>query len=110
MKKVYKRLQNYPYVEKKIFLKMTRNKEPDYSSSHYNRFESKISKLFDDFLNDVGFARTHHGSKFRGNTDSKPTWSPAIDIVENEREYNNTADVPVSFSLNKRKKIFEIYY
>jgi HSP20 family molecular chaperone IbpA len=73
---------------------MTRNKDSDIHTSHYNKFENKISRLFDDFMNDVGFTRIGHGSRFRGNTDSKPTWSPAIDIVENEREYIITADVP----------------
>jgi HSP20 family molecular chaperone IbpA len=73
---------------------MTRNKDSDIHNSHYNKFENKISRLFDDFLSDVGFARTSHGTKFRGNTGSKPSWSPAIDIVENEREYIITADVP----------------
>jgi HSP20 family molecular chaperone IbpA len=82
---------------------MTRNKDTEYNNDHYNnnnnsnnynKFERKISRLFDDFLNDVGFTRTH-SSKFRGGVDDKhSTWSPAIDIKEVDREYLVIADVP----------------
>lgn len=98
---------------------MTRNKDTDYNNNntnnnnHYNKFERKISRLFDDFLNDVGFTRTH-GSKFRGGDDGKhPSWSPAIDIKDVDREYIIIADVPVSFlfflSLIKKKKNIIIF-
>lgn len=71
---------------------MTRNND----NNHYSKFENKITRIFDDFLNDVGFTRTHGNARFRGNggPDGKPTWSPAIDIKENEREYLIIADVP----------------
>ncbi|RGB41731.1 hypothetical protein C1646_738953 [Rhizophagus diaphanus] len=82
---------------------MTRNKDPEFNNDHttnnnssnsYNKFERKISRLFDDFLNDVGFTRTH-STKFRGGDDGKnATWSPAIDIKEVDREYLVIADVP----------------
>jgi HSP20 family molecular chaperone IbpA len=76
---------------------MTRNKDSDYvnntNNNHYNKFERKISRLFDDFLNDVGFSRTH-STKYRGDDGRNITWSPAIDIKEVEREYLVVADVP----------------
>jgi len=80
---------------------MTRNRgDTDYNNNnnnyneHNNKFERKLSRLFDDFLNDVGFTRTH-GSKFRGGDGGKNiNWSPAIDIKEVDREYLVIADVP----------------
>ncbi|CAB4488005.1 HSP20-like chaperone [Rhizophagus irregularis] len=82
---------------------MTRNKDTEFNNDHtnnnsssnsYNKFERKISRLFDDFLNDVGFTRTN-STKFRGVDDGKnATWSPAIDIKEVDREYLVVADVP----------------
>jgi len=65
-----------------------------------SRFENKLTRYFDDFLNDVGLTRahgTHGGIKFRstGDADGKQsTWTPAIDIRENDKEYIVIADVP----------------
>lgn len=97
---------------------MTRNKDTEYNNDHhynnnnnnnYNKFERKISRLFDDFLNDVGFTRTH-SSKFRGGVEDKhSTWSPAIDIKEVDREYLVIADVPVSFLIHLLIKKNYIY-
>jgi hypothetical protein len=90
---------------------MTRNKDTDYnndynnnnnnSNNNYSKFERKMSRLFDDFLNDVGFTRTH-STKYRGDDGKHSTWSPAIDIKEVEREYLVIADVPVSFLILKK--------
>src|SRR4051794_5790620 len=76
-----------------------------------SRLENKLTKYFDDFLNDVGLTRVPGGIKLRstGGADGKQTtWSPAIDIRETEREYIIIADVPVSFFFVK--KIYHYIY
>jgi HSP20 family molecular chaperone IbpA len=66
-----------------------------------SRLENKLTRYFDDFLNDVGLSRTHgtHGGfKLRSTGDAadgkQPTWTPSIDIRENDKEYIVIADVP----------------
>jgi HSP20 family molecular chaperone IbpA len=62
-----------------------------------SRIETKLTKYFDDFLNDVGLTRAHGGIKLRGagGTDGKQsTWSPLIDIRENDKDYVVIVDVP----------------
>jgi len=56
---------------------------------------SRLTRYFDDFLNDVGLTRTHGGIRRMGpGEDKHASWSPAIDITENDREYVIIADIP----------------